>query len=68
MKKMRLLVLIGVVLIFGTAFGQQRYATHPVKEGETIYSIAKQYRVTPYSILKENPEIPLLFNAAIRCH
>ncbi|MGD1945080.1 MAG: LysM peptidoglycan-binding domain-containing protein [Croceivirga sp.] len=54
---MRLLVLIGVVLIFDTAFGQQRYATHPVKEGETIYSIAKQYRVTPYSILKENPEV-----------
>ena len=38
-------------------FAQQRYAAHSVKEGETIYSIAKQYRVTPFSIFKANPEI-----------
>ncbi len=40
-----------------SAQGQEKYTTHAVKEGETIYSIAKQYRVTPYSILKQNPEI-----------
>lgn len=57
MKKCKLLALIGAVFFWSTTFAQQRYATHPVKEGETIYSIAKQYRVTPYSILKENPEI-----------
>jgi len=28
---------------------------HIVKEGETIYSIARQYRVTPYKIIKTNP-------------
>jgi len=38
-------------------FAQQKFATHQVKEGETLYSIAKEYRVTPYSILKENPEV-----------
>ena len=57
MKKIKLLVLIGAIFCFGAVLAQQRYATHPVKEGETIYSIAKQYRVTPYSILQENPEI-----------
>ncbi|MDT0540213.1 LysM peptidoglycan-binding domain-containing protein [Croceitalea sp. P059] len=38
-------------------FGQTKYATHKVKEGETLYSIAKQYRVTPYAILQQNTEI-----------
>ena len=57
MKKIKLYALIGAVFFWGTALAQQRYAAHPVKEGETIYSIAKQYRVTPYSILQENPEI-----------
>ncbi|MEO0570515.1 MAG: LysM peptidoglycan-binding domain-containing protein [Bacteroidota bacterium] len=57
MKKFRLYVLIGALFFFSTTQAQQRYATHSVKEGETIYSIAKQYRVTPYSILQENPEI-----------
>ncbi|TKD62388.1 LysM peptidoglycan-binding domain-containing protein [Flavobacterium sp. ASW18X] len=36
---------------------QQRYITHGVEKGETLYSIAKKYRVTPFAILKENPEI-----------
>lgn len=35
----------------------QRYTTHTVKAGETIYSIAKEYRVTPYTILQLNKEI-----------
>ena len=37
---------------------QQRYTTHVVKEGETLETISKLYRVTPYSILQHNPEIP----------
>lgn len=35
----------------------QRYETHAVKEGETLQGIAKQYRVTPYTILQSNKEI-----------
>ncbi len=57
MKKFRLYALVWALFFCSTVLSQQRYATHPVKEGETIYSIAKQYRVTPYSILQENPEI-----------
>ncbi|SHG95489.1 LysM peptidoglycan-binding domain-containing protein [Flagellimonas flava] len=35
----------------------QKYATHAVKEGETLQSISQQYRVTPYTILQSNKEI-----------
>lgn len=50
---------IGLLLFLFSflTFGQVKYETHKVKEGETLYSIAKQYRVTPYSILQQNKEI-----------
>lgn len=35
----------------------QQYITHRVKQGETLTSIAKEYKVTPYNILKLNKEI-----------
>lgn len=60
MKKIGIRAILLIAFFFGflyTALAQQRYVTHAVKEGETIYSIAKQYRVTPYSILQQNPEI-----------
>ncbi|MEA1784986.1 LysM peptidoglycan-binding domain-containing protein [Arenibacter sp. GZD96] len=41
---------------FSTVTAQQ-FISHAVKEGETLESIAKQYRVTPYSILSQNKEI-----------
>lgn len=34
----------------------QNYKTHKVLKGETIYSIAKQYRITPFDIYKLNPD------------
>ena len=52
------------ILSFGFFFlglltlqAQQKYTTHVVEKGETLYSIAKKYKVTPASILKQNPEI-----------
>lgn len=35
----------------------QKFTSHSVKQGETLESIAKQYRVTPYNILRYNKEI-----------
>ncbi len=35
----------------------QKLTTHAVKKGETLKSIAKHYKVTPYSILSFNKEI-----------
>lgn len=36
---------------------QTQHKTHTVKKGETIYSIAKSYGVTPDEMYKANPEI-----------
>lgn len=53
-----------IVSVFAIVFfisckvsAQQKYTTHNVKKGETLTSIAKQYRVTPYSILQLNKEL-----------
>lgn len=50
-----------VVLLLFTIIGckatAQKFTTHAVKKGETLESIAKQYKVTPYSILTYNKEI-----------
>ena len=50
---------LGLAVIFMASFQAfaQEYATHAVKEGETLQSISQQYRVTPYSILQANKEI-----------
>ncbi|MBT8393412.1 MAG: LysM peptidoglycan-binding domain-containing protein [Flavobacteriaceae bacterium] len=45
-----------VFLLNFTVATAQDYKTHKVQKGETIYSIAKQYRVTPFDIYKLNPD------------
>ncbi|MGW9685859.1 LysM peptidoglycan-binding domain-containing protein [Flagellimonas sp. 2504JD1-5] len=57
MKK-SVLVLGFIVFLLATfqVFAQDR-TTHVVKEGETLQSISRQYRVTPYTILQSNKEI-----------
>ena len=51
--------LLSLLLFLALAFrlAAQEFVTHAVKEGETLYGIAKQYRVTPYNILKANKEL-----------
>lgn len=44
------------VLCSFSLFAQQ-FETHAVKEGETLESIAKQYKVTPFNILQFNKEV-----------
>ena len=44
-------------LVFSLFVKAQKFTTHAVKEGETLESIAKLYKVTPYSILSNNKEI-----------
>ncbi|MEO1011822.1 MAG: LysM peptidoglycan-binding domain-containing protein, partial [Bacteroidota bacterium] len=51
-----LITLLFLVFLSYTASAQQ-FVTHAVKEGETLESIAKHYRVTPYNILKFNKEL-----------
>jgi len=59
MKKNILQLVFTVVLLLAMVpvSAQNNYTTHAVKEGETLKSISQKYRVTPYSILKENKEI-----------
>lgn len=50
--------IVFVLLFFSCVnLNAQKYETHAVKQGETLESIAKHYRVTPYSILSLNPEV-----------
>lgn len=46
------------VLFFLVVFAtySQQYMTHKVKRGETIVSIAKNYKVTPFDIYQLNPD------------
>lgn len=45
------------LLLWSLTMMAQQFTTHAVKEGETLESIAKQYRVTPYNILTYNKEV-----------
>ena len=53
--KNNLLVLLALVS-FSISFAQQQFKTHAVKKGETLEQIARKYQVTPFNILKYNPE------------
>ena len=44
-------------LLFSFVAFAQKFTTHAVKQGETIQSISRQYKVTPASILKLNKEV-----------
>ena len=50
------IALIFLVLSFSNCKAQ-KFTTHAVKKGETLESIAQQYKVTPYTILQLNKEI-----------
>lgn len=71
MNSTRLKILItGFFMLFLCLhINAQQFATHAVKKGETLESIAKQYRVTPFNILKYNKEIgqgkPLVANTVL---
>jgi len=54
MKVLNCLVLF---LLFAINVQAQQFKTHAVKAGETLYSISKLYRVTPFNILKYNKEL-----------
>ncbi len=51
-------LLLVFLLSVGTLEAQdKKYITYKVKEGETIESIAKSLSVTPYDLLKLNPDV-----------
>ena len=55
MKK--IIYILGLILLFNCATVKaQDYKTHRVKQGETIFSIAKEYNVTPFDVYRLNPD------------
>lgn len=52
-------VLIGLIglLISCRASAQQQFRTHAVQEGETVYSIARRYGLTPADLIRYNKEL-----------
>ncbi|WP_148232124.1 LysM peptidoglycan-binding domain-containing protein [Maribacter sp. HTCC2170] len=51
------IVVLLVFTLIGCKATAQKFTTHAVKKGETLESIAKHYKVTPYNILTYNKEI-----------
>ncbi len=55
---MKKIFIVGLFLISCAAFAfQQTAIKHKVQEGETVENIAKKYRVTPYDIIRLNPDV-----------
>ncbi|MBO3098939.1 muramidase family protein [Gelidibacter pelagius] len=44
-------------LCFNTSIAQESLKKHTVSSGETLFSIAKKYNVTPYDLQKVNPDV-----------
>ena len=51
-----ILIFFFSLVFFSTAAHAQDYKKHTVQKGETVISIAKQYKVTPYDIYRLNPD------------
>ena len=53
----RFLITTAAIILFSWQAMAQQFSSHAVKVGETVYSIARQYKVNPADILKYNKEI-----------
>ena len=53
----RFLITTTAIILFSWQAMAQQFSSHAVKVGETVYSIARQYKVNPADILKYNKEI-----------
>ena len=57
MKKSKLLILLLLIGCSSIFAQDKKFVTYKVKPGETIQSISKALAVTPYDLLKLNPDI-----------
>ncbi len=56
-RQLKTFLCLVTVLVLSTTLYAQQFTTHAVKQGETLYGIAQQYKVTPFNILKYNKEV-----------
>lgn len=54
---MRFIITTAAIILFSWQAMAQQFSSHAVKVGETVYSIARLYKVNPADILKYNKEI-----------
>lgn len=57
MKRISAVILVLFIAYSCSSLGQQSYASHVVKDGDTASSIANQYKITIYELYKLNPEV-----------
>jgi len=57
MKNIKLLIFLFILGIFSTLAQEKKFVTYKVGTGETIQSIAKSLSITPYDLLKLNPDV-----------
>jgi LysM repeat protein len=57
MKHIKLVVILFLFAWVGAFAQDKKFITYKVKEGETVQSISKALSITPYDLLKLNPDI-----------
>lgn len=57
MKKLKLVILFFVLATCVMFAQNKKYETYTVQEGETLQSIARKFVITPYKLIKLNPEL-----------
>jgi len=57
MKKIKTFILLLFIGVFSVIAQQKKFVTYKVSEGETIQSISKKLSITPYDLLKLNPDV-----------
>ena len=57
MKKYIFLMILFISGVITSFSQQKKFTTYRVKEGETIETIAKKLSITPYDLLKLNPDV-----------
>lgn len=57
MTKYKISIFLILIVVFTSFSQQKKYKTYKVSKGETIETIAKKLSITPYDLLKLNPDV-----------
>lgn len=57
MKNIKLFIFLLIFISMGLRAQDKKFITYKVKEGETIQGISKALSITPYDLLKLNPDV-----------
>lgn len=57
MKKIKLSIMFFLLVTLSVLSQNKKYNTYTVLEGETLQTISRKFSITPYNLLKLNPEL-----------